>query len=309
MDWLTSLYPEVKTILRDAIPDYWLELAFAFGDLFEDPILVEAALPLASCRAVDGQARDATYVAAALLAAEVSLRIFDDLADQDRAGALWQRVGVGRAANYAAAAHTISFDILGKAPLPPEVLGRIRKLFIDTYLRIAVGQERDFVGTTKTVDDYWLMMELKTASAYAAACMSGAMVGTEDPEMLEACRAFGHHVGLVLQIFNDLESIWQPDGVTDLQQGKVTLPLLYGLQFDHPRRDELQSLIDNNQLVTQAARVREILDYVDARSFLIWAALKEREQAIEAIGPCPNSEGKEALESFLTGMFGDIDQF
>ncbi len=41
---------------------------------------------------------------------------------------------------------------------------------------------------------------------------------------------------------------------------------------------------------------------------MIWAALKEREQALEAIKICPNSEGREILESYLNGMFGDIDE-
>ena len=42
-------------------------------------------------------------------------------------------------------------------------------------------------------------------------------------------------------------------------------------------------------------------------SFMIWGALKERQQALEALAACPNEDGKAALENFVTGMFGDID--
>jgi geranylgeranyl diphosphate synthase type I len=30
-------------------------------------------------------------------------------------------------------------------------------------------------------------------------------------------------------------------------------------------------------------------------------------QALEAIKTCPNAQGIEVLESYITGMFGDID--
>ena len=98
------------------------------------------------------------------------------------------------------------------------------------------------------------------------------------------------------------------DGKTDLKQGKVTLPLLYGLQSNHPDREELAMLVETNEFASQANRVREILDKIDTKSFLIWSALKERDLALKAISICPNQEGKEVLEAFLTGMFGDIDE-
>ena len=310
MDWLTSLYPEVRQALEGAIPSYWPELQSIFDGVFEKPppLLSVAILPLVCCQAVNGKARDAVPVSAALIAAEVSLRIFDDLEDKDRTGQLWQLVGEARAWNCASAIHILSFEILSKAPLDPKVFHRINQCYIDAFFYITVGQDRDLAGLTKTVEDYWSTIELKTAAAYAAACASGAMVGTENTELIEACQVYGHHVGLAIQIFNDMESIWQPAGTTDLKQGKITLPLLYGLQSDHPDRDELLSLVETQKLVTHAERIKEVLEHMGTRDFLIWAALKEREQALEAIQICPNAEGKQALESYITGMFGDIEQ-
>nr|WP_254449341.1 polyprenyl synthetase family protein [Anabaena sp. UHCC 0253] len=148
---------------------------------------------------------------------------------------------------------------------------------------------------------------MKSAGFVATACATGAMVGTDNIELIEACGIFGHHLGTALQILNDMESIWQPTGITDLQQGKITLPLLYGLQFKHPDQQELLSIIATNEIANYAERVKQILDNIDTKNFLIWAALKEREQALEAIKICPNSEGREVLESYITGMFGDID--
>ena len=147
---------------------------------------------------------------------------------------------------------------------------------------------------------------MKSGCVYATACATGAMAGTESPKLIQACGVYGHHLGIAIQILNDMESIWQPKGINDLAQGKVTLPLLYGLQLDHPKRDELLAFVANKQIATHAQRIEEILDHIDTRSFLIWAALKEREQALEALRVCPDVEGRELLECYITGMFGDI---
>jgi geranylgeranyl diphosphate synthase type I len=307
VNWLKSLYPHIREIIQDSLPSCWPELGGVLEKLFEEPIPLEAALPLAACKAVNGDPKDAIHVTAAMLAFAVCLRIFDELQDQDRPDQLWEKVGSARAWNYASSVHILCFEILSKAPLPPSIFHRINQTCIDTYFCIAAGQDRDLAGVTKTIEDYWKTIEMKTGSAYATACATGAMAGTESSSLIQACGVYGHHSGMAVQILNDMDSIWQPDGITDLKQGKITLPLLYGLQSNHSEREELLSIVTANEIASHADRIKEILDHIDTKSFLIWAALKEREQALEAIKICPNAEGREVLESYLTGMFGDID--
>ena len=309
MEWLTSLYPAVRQALENAIPNYWSELRPIFADLFTQsaPLPPVAILPLINCQAVNGQARDAVPVSAALIAAEVSLRISDDLQDKDRPQQLWEQIGEARAWNYAAALQALSFEILSRSAFSPQIILSVSQLFIEAYLHITAGQERDLAGMADTIEAYWRTMELKTATAFSAACKAGAMVGSDDPQLMAACHAFGHHVGLAVQIFNDMESIWQPDGTSDLKRGKITLPLMYGLVSDHPERDELLSLVTANNVAAHADRIKQILEHIDTKGFLIWAALKEREQALNSLTIIPNDVGREALEFYVTGMFGDVD--
>ena len=307
MNSLKSLYPEIRSLLQNSIPDYWPGLKLVLAKLFEEPMIPEAILPLASCQAVDGEAKNTVHICAALLVLGVSLRILDDLEDQDRPGQLWQEVGVARAWNYANAVHILSFEILSKAPLNPQLFQKINQIYIDAFFRISAGQDRDLAGITKTVEDYWVTVEMKSAGFLATACATGAMVGTDNSQLIQACGVFGHHLGLALQIMNDMESIWQPNGIPDLQQGKITLPLLYGLQREHIEREELASLVNSNEIAIHGERIKEILDKIDTKNFLIWAALEERKQALEAIKICPNSEGKQVLEDYITGIFGDIE--
>lgn len=45
---------------------------------------------------------------------------------------------------------------------------------------------------------------------------------------------------------------------------------------------------------------------MDTKKYLYSAALKEHDEVLEEQVVCPNTEGKETLESYIGGMFGDI---
>lgn len=310
MEWLTSLYPDVRELIETSLPDYWSEqLGTIFDQLFSQPppLLSVALLPLACCHAVGGDAKAAVPVSAALISAEISMRILDDVEDKDRADQLWTVIGEARAINYASALQVYSFEILNKSISDDADFRRVNQLFIDAYFRILIGQEYDLRGLPESVEEYWHIMELKTATAYAVACAAGATVGTDDATLVEACNRYGHHIGLAIQIFNDMESIWLPNGQSDLEQGKLTLPLIYGLTADHEGRSELATFVRNGQIAAFAQRIKQILDSIDTKQFLLWAAIQQRDEALKALALCPNSDGRAALEAYITSMFGDLD--
>ena len=308
MDWLKPLYSEILDVLRDALPDYWPDLRYAVSGVLDGPIVPETYLPLATCKAVGGNPRDAIYISASLLTGITCLRIFDDTADQDRSDRLWNIVGSARAWNFGSALQVISLDILSRSPPEAEVIDKIKRLFLDTYLLIAYGQDRDIIGQTKSIDDYWTTIEYKNAYAFSAACSSGAIAGTNDVKLVEACGIYGHHLGLATQILNDMDSLWSPKGETDLTKGKVTLPLLYGLSVDHQDREELMTIVDSADIASRGDRIIEILDSIDTHSYMMWAALRERDQALEAISACPDKRGREVLENYITAMFDDVGE-
>jgi geranylgeranyl diphosphate synthase, type I len=305
MEWLKSLYPEVEKTLLEAVPAYWPGFGDALTSTLNGRLPTEVALPLAACRAVGGNPADAVPVTAGLLAISISMRIMDDMQDRDRAGQLWELVGPARAFNYATAAQFLCFEIIRKASYPDAVFHRIHHTLLSASLHLTAGQDRDLYGATTDFAAYWQMMEMKSATAYSLACASGAQVGTNNSEWVNACGVFGHHVGMCMQLFNDMESIWDPSGVSDIEQGKYTLPLLYGLGVDHPERTQLQKLATNG-VAENAAAIVEILEGIDTKKCMIWLALKEREQALEALEYCPDEEGKTALNAYITSMFGDL---
>ncbi len=308
IDALRALLPEVRRYIADHVPVGWDALDDILRPLVTEPLGPLGLLPLAGCAAVGGDARAAIPVAAAWEVLNLAVRIMDDVADQDRPGALWSNVGVPRASNLATAIYTFAYHLLARAAWSAERYRRINRVFIDEALRLSAGQDRDLRSAPTTIEEYWRTMEDKNAPAFALACAAGALAGTDSRELVERCRGFGHHLGVALQLFDDFEGLWASDGAGDLGIGKVTVPVLYGLTIDHPGRDELRRLADQGRLADRADRVRAILDGAGARDFVIWAALQERDRAMAALEGLPGSDGVAALGDYVTALFARVEE-
>lgn len=78
----------------------------------------------------------------------------------------------------------------------------------------------------------------KTASLFSVCCRLGAMIGGADRETEDRIAAFGEHVGLAFQIFDDILDITgSPEATgkrrgTDLRDGTVTLPVILAMRTD-----------------------------------------------------------------------------
>ncbi|HEX5724487.1 MAG TPA: polyprenyl synthetase family protein [Longimicrobiaceae bacterium] len=82
-------------------------------------------------------------------------------------------------------------------------------------------------------DDYYRLIDSKTASLMSAACELGAITGA--PRYRDRLAAYGRELGLAFQIADDLLDYTADPGVTgkptglDLREHKVTLPLIAAL--------------------------------------------------------------------------------
>jgi len=302
-----ELLPDVRNYIRQYAPSDWSEFRSILMAVTDEPLTALAVLPLASCVAVGGNPRDAIPVSAAWVVLSLAMRILDDLQDRDRPDALWATIGLARSFNFSAALYALCNNLLTQAKWSPDLYRVINQHFAKTGLRLLSGQNRDLRGINLTIEDYWQMIEDKNASAFVLACTAGALCGTDNPKLLNYCRTFGYHLGLALQLFDDFEGIWGESDLGDLAMGKITLPVIYGLNVAHNRRDELQKLINDGTLAKESERIRDILDQVHTRDFMIWAALQEREKAIAALESCPGQQGVTALTAYITTIFAHIE--
>jgi geranylgeranyl pyrophosphate synthase len=179
----------------------------------------------------------------------------------------------------AATALTVAWRVLSK---DTALSAAVLQAFGRHTVALAHGQDSDLQGgVVQTIDDYYRLMRCKTGAALALACEAGALAANpNDLPGANACCCFGEHMGVLLQILDDLDGTFHPNGVGDLRAGKATLPVLYGLAIDHPARAELEEIVRSEHLSVSAYRVLEILEAIDTREFLVWCAFEERKQAL-----------------------------
>jgi heptaprenyl diphosphate synthase len=112
-------------------------------------------------------------------------------------------------------------------------------------------------------DDYFKRIELKTATLLAASCQGGALLGGRPDAEVQAFRDFGHYIGLVFQVVDDILDVTADESQlgkavgTDLRQGLVTLPILYALN------DGINPAPIRAVLQAEANREEDVLEALD----------------------------------------------
>lgn len=100
-------------------------------------------------------------------------------------------------------------------------------------------------------EDYYRVIDLKTAELFRVSCFLGSRLGGFTEEFVEAASRFGRHLGIAYQIYDDLADFFGDENRigktlgTDLLSGKLTLPLfelLDRLPDDRARIDLLAEI-------------------------------------------------------------------
>ncbi len=154
-----------------------------------------------------------------------------------------------------------------------------------------------------TESDYRKIIEKKTSILISAACALGGYLGNASPRQIEALKAFGLRLGSAFQITDDTldyvarEEEFGKEIGKDLQEGKMTLPLITTLQRCTP---EEKAFLETSlaERKTREIPVQEILALIQ-RYGGITAALDEAETLIQEgrayLADLPEAPAKEAL--------------
>ncbi len=170
--------------------------------------------------------------------------VHDDIEDDSptRRGrvTLWKKDGVPMAIN----AGDALFSIAGQAVLEAssnfdaDVVVRAAIVLHGACIALTRGQFLDISYERQSnlkVDDYWPMVEGKTAALLSACTELGAIFGGCDEEAVIQYAWFGQDLGLAFQVQDDILGIWGDEKQTgksaasDLVEGKNSLPVLHGL--------------------------------------------------------------------------------
>lgn len=152
---------------------------------------------------------------------------------------------------------------------------------------------------------YFEIIKNKTASLLASACAAGAYSSTQDEQFAGQMRAFGENVGIAFQIKDDLfdygnEDVGKPTG-NDIQEKKITLPLLYTLnKVDSSTKRKLIYIIKNRN--KEKDQVKQVINEVIKSGGIEYATARMfeyRDEALKILYHFPDTHARQGLEELV----------
>jgi geranylgeranyl diphosphate synthase type I len=208
---------------------------------------IRPLLVLLACSSAGGDWSPALPGATAVELVHNFSLIHDDIEDHSplRRGrpTVWKKWGIPQAINTGDAMFALAhLEAIRLSRTVSSSIGlKAVEILQSTCLHLTHGQYLDLSFESRnnlTLDDYWLMVEGKTAALMAASTELGALAAFASDHTNDIYRKFGRLIGLAFQVQDDLLGIWGNSSLTgkssqsDLVTGKITLPVVYGLSRD-----------------------------------------------------------------------------
>lgn len=187
----------------------------------------------------------------------------------------------------------------GNLEVVRRLVGATRKMVEGELLAL------DRLGTVNlSVDEYFHVIERKTAHLFSAACSVPALIAPRRPDAEAALARYGEHLGLCFQIVDDLldftarqEDLGKPV-LSDLKEGKLTLPLILLLpRIDPVRRRLVEHVLEDRDF--RRTSVEQVLEMVATEGTLDEAAeiaRRHAEGARRELEIFPDGDARDALE-------------
>ena len=153
-----------------------------------------------------------------------------------------------------------------------------------------------------TQNEYYRVIERKTACLFKAACQIAGILSNSNQKVIEAMGKFGMHLGNAFQIIDDTLDYESDSNIIgkevgdDLSEGKVTLPMIYALEKTTKSDKKILTDAIQNADASNINQVVEILMNVNAFQYSRDIANKESNMALESIDILPSSKYKTALK-------------
>ncbi len=173
---------------------------------------------------------------------------------------------------------------------------------------MTVGEMRQLVSHDALgfgEDDYFRLIDSKTASLMSAACELGALTGA--PEHRDALARYGTELGRAFQIADDLLDYTADSAVTgkpsglDLREHKVTLPLIHALsRLGGAERADVEAFFRDPEPADEA--IHEMIERVTRHGGLDYArerAMQAAERAHGALEGLPEGPALDALRDCI----------
>lgn len=269
--------------------------------------LAVLALPGLCCAAMGSPPQRAHIVAASWALLYTAAHILDNVEDGDSVGEPWAHWGTPAAINIATGLMVSASSLLNKldeTTSHPAVAHAIRNDFYCTGLRMCAGQHADLTCSGATLEQCWRMVEAKTGAFFELACRAGCRLATTDPVCIDRFGEFGRHLGVLLQISDDLSGLWSTHThPSDIRaSGCWTLPLAYTMAvLPTDQRQSLHGCLKRIPVDPQAESEvrRRILDAGAILYLAVTARQRLRRARAALCAAAPPSPARGALLALL----------
>ena len=184
--------------------------------------------------------------------------------------------------------------------------GQITKILTDISARMIEGELNEYYRSGNldlAEEDYLDIIDKKTASLFSASCQIGGILGNASDEEEHSLVEYVTNLGMSFQIIDDLldftgdEKVLGKPVFSDLNEGRITLPLIYTMTNDGGmNRKRITAILKEKNLSEETQK--EILEIIQSNGALDYTYKKAEEyssKSREIISQFPESVHREAL--------------
>ncbi len=265
-------------------------------------------LPGLCCQAAGGHSKWADDLAVAWLLFYSAAHLMDKIQDQDEPDPWWQDLGTGAALSAASGLYFSASAALNQLYLhsvSSTAAAQIVKDFYDCFLVMTSGQYRELADPFPSLEKYWELAAAKSGTFFALASRSAARLATDNDERLNNFELYGHHLGLIIQMRDDLDDI-RPPAENNAYGQRVeisrSLPVIYALsvlpaQDGERLRDSLHNVSEDTRAAEDVIR---LLNQSNATLYIVAELERHRQLAVQALHQAAqSSSARDALENYL----------
>jgi octaprenyl-diphosphate synthase len=159
---------------------------------------------------------------------------------------------------------------LGDQRIMDALSGATAKMSEGEVLQLSIKGDFD-----TSEEEYMEIIKNKTAILISSVCLSGAILGSASKEEEDAMASFGLKLGLVFQIADDVLDYMAEENTLgkslgkDLEEGKITLPLIYLLQSTtDAEAEKVKSIIRSEKMFrSDLIYITGLLEYIGSSAW------------------------------------------
>jgi hypothetical protein len=279
-------WPEYRQVMRLALTN-----SLSNGDKQGGELSRLSNLPGLCCQAAGGVPEAADDLSLAWLIFYAAAKLLDSVQDADEPDAWW--VGQGASVGLSAFSGlyfsaSLALNAISQQSTSQAKAAEINADFYNTFLVMGSGQHADLTRASLSLEQYWQQADTKSGAFFALACRAGAGLATSDRDSLLEYSQFGSHLGLLIQITDDLEDVIPPQGTgTPGQRSPFarSLPVVYALEVLPLRLRErlelcLQAAPSNAEAAQEAVN---LVDQSNAAAYVMIEIERHKQLALQAL--------------------------